>query len=596
MRDNLSNLPRPSHAYPRKYLDAHFAPNSWDSIEPVLTELLQRPLHTQQDAIKWILDSSELEAVIQEEGARLYINMTCFTDDEDNAKAFSSFIENIEPKLAAKAQHIRQKLIDYLEHAVTNDDAVQSSHTGLDTVTAVSPLPPMYTNYIQSARNSHELFCEKNILLHTKESLQVQEYQKVTGAQSVVFEGEERTLSQMNSFLESPDRSLRESAWRSIAQRRLQDKHKLNTHFETLFALRNQIAQNAGFPNFVPYIFKQKQRWDYSPQDCETFHNTIEEHVVPLARALNERRRKNMNIPSLRPWDISCDPFGRPALKPFASSDDLTSKCSLIFHELDEELAAQFDQMRQLNLLDLNSRLGKAPGGYQCSLDEYRLPYIFMNAAGTNSDLFTLLHESGHSFHQFAMAHHDITQYRDIPSEFAEVASMSMELMGMDYLHFVYVNPEDRQRAKQEQIEDIFSLLCWVATVDAFQIWMYSNPNHTPAQRSQKWLELTTRFNTGVDWSGLEQELEHSWHRQLHIFEVPFYYIEYGIAQLGALQLWDQYRQNRKQALTHYKQALALGSSKPLKELFSTAGIHFDFSPQIVKPFMENLAKEVQLV
>jgi oligoendopeptidase F len=545
--------------------------NDAPAIQAEYQKLVDQQINNAQELEQWILHWSEAESIVREQEARLYINMTCFTDDKDNAEAYTRYVEEVEPVLAPLQNQLEKKLLasPYL-----------------------SDLADYYQNWLRDVKSSNELFREENIAIETEISLEVQRYQQLTGSLSVQYEGEEKTLPQMRGYLEEKDRSVREASWKLVAQRRLQEKDKLDEHFDKLFAKRLEVARNAGYENYLDYIFKAKGRYDYTPDDCRTFHQSVEELVVPLARQLQEKRRQSMNLETLRPWDLACDPEGRDPLRPFKDSRELIDKTVEVFSKVSPELQKEFIRMRDDKLLDLDSRLGKAPGGYQCGLEEYRVPFIFMNASGTNSDVFTLLHESGHSFHQFAMARHDLQAYRDIPAEFAEVASMAMEMIAMDKLG-VFYDEGEQERAVFDHLESVFSLLMWVATVDAFQIWLYSHPEHTRAERQAEWVSLCNRFSSGTDWSGLEEELAYSWHRQLHIFEVPFYYIEYGIAQLGALQVWKNYRENPEQALQLYRDGLALGNSRPLPELFSTAGIRFDFGAHTIKPLMDMIQQEL---
>lgn len=559
--------------YPRKYISEEFNPKSWEDIEKVSQELSSRTIENKNQLEKWITDWSEFQSVIRQEESYLYINMTCFTNDKQKADDFSYYIENIEPKLAPYEQELKLKLV---------------------ASPFLNELDSYYDIFIKNIKNDIELFREENIKINKEIALELQNYQQVTGSMSVEYKGETKTMPQMSSYLEENDRTVREEAWHLISKRRLEDKEKLNKHFDKLLKMRIQTAKNCGYDNFLDYIFQAKERYDYTAKDCQTFHNSIEKLVVPIARKITAKRKKDMNLKSVKPWDTATDPLNRPPLKPATNSDELCEKTYKVFSKLDSQLAEQFNTMRKLNLLDLDSRIGKAPGGYQCSLDLARLPFIFMNSTGTNGDLLTLLHESGHSFHQFAMEKHELNAYRDIPAEFAEVASMSMELMASDLLDEFYT-PEEKKRSFTEQLEDVFSLLCWIAIVDAFQHWMYSNPNHNQEERKNCWIDLNKRFGTGVDWDGLEEELAFSWHRQLHIFEVPFYYVEYGIAQLGALQLWANFKKDPSSTLVQYKAGLSLGNSKPLPELFKAAGIKFDFSEDTLFPLMEMVKKELDI-
>jgi oligoendopeptidase F len=420
-----------------------------------------------------------------------------------------------------------------------------------------------------------------------------QQYQKLSGSLTVQFRGEEKTLIQMGRYLEEPDRALRQEVWELVANRRLQEKEKFEDLFDQLLKLREQIAANAGFQNYLEYAFRARRRFDYKPADCRHFHDAIEREVMPVWRDLQARRRHQMKLPVLRPWDLAVDPLNRPPLRPFDEVDRLLSGTQAIFDRLDKGLAEQFRLMQTTHLLDLANRKGKAPGGYQSTLNEARLPFIFMNAVGLQRDVETLLHESGHAFHALATQEEDLYAYRSAPLEFCEVASMSMELLGNEYLEKFYTGP-DANRARRKHLEGIVEIFPWIATVDAFQHWIYTHPNHSRQERAGAWLELMNRFGGDVDWSGYEDIRAHLWHRQLHIFLYPFYYIEYGIAQLGALQVWANSRREKAGALQAYQRALALGGSRPLPELFAAVGGRFEFSAETVRPLTQLVRTELQ--
>lgn len=377
----------------------------------------------------------------------------------------------------------------------------------------------------------------------------------------------------------------------------VEKKHasQLDEIFSKLVKNRHQRAINAGFKNFRDYQHASYNRFDYTPDDCFIFHDTVEHLVVPLLKKLRDERAEKLSLPVLRPWDLAVDADGEQPLRPFTKASELIDACQNIFASLDKDLAAQFKTMNDLDLLDLENRKGKAPGGYQSTLDEVRLPFIFMNASGTNQDLFTLLHEAGHAFHAFASRGEPWVAYRHAPMEFCEVASMSMELMGMDYLGKAYNDPQEEKRAKRDILEDILVKLPWIAAIDAFQHWIYLNPEHTAEERALQFSQLMKRFNPGIDWSAHEESLGRQWQKQLHLFEVPFYYIEYGIAQLGALQLWLKYKKNPLNALAAYKKGLSLGGARPLHELFEAAEIHFDFTEKTIVPALACLREELSL-
>jgi oligoendopeptidase F len=436
------------------------------------------------------------------------------------------------------------------------------------------------------------LFREANIPRETQLSELEQQYQKIVGAMTVTFRGEERTLPQMAPFLEETDRSVRKEAWELCAERRLQDRESLDGLFDQMKKLRIEIAHEAGFTDFVEFAFRNRERFDYGAADTIRFHEAVEHVVVPLARQIQKEQQVSLGIEALRPWDLSVDRLGRPPLEPFKDVKKLASGTETIFRDVDPELGEQFAFLRRRELLDLANRKGKAPGGYQTTLEDARLPFIFMNAVGLDSDLRTLLHEGGHAFHTLASRGEPLAAYRESPLEFCEVASMSMELLGARRLEAFY-EPAERDRSNRKLLEGIVLILPWIATIDAFQHWIYRNPDHTRSERKAAWRDLLERFGGDVDWSGYEETRDHSWHRQLHIFLYPFYYIEYGIAQLGALQIWQRSLSDRAGAVADYKKALALGGSRPLPELFAAAGIRFDFSEQIIGPLMETIRKEL---
>ncbi|HPN87711.1 MAG TPA: M3 family oligoendopeptidase [Candidatus Omnitrophota bacterium] len=557
-----------------------FVPENADLMdEQVIKEMFNTLLHKRinffQEFEEWILNRSELESVLDQHGAILYIRMTCQTDDVVRAQAYTRFIETIAPVIKPLEDALNKKYLELLQSF---------------------PLPERYDIYSREIKVDVSLFREENISLEKELELLSQEYQKISGAMTVFFQGEEKTMPQMATYLLNPQRNLRESAWRVTASRRLQDKDALEGIFNKMVLLRHKIAQNAGFKNYAEYKFQALHRFDYNLADCKQFHQTVEKSIVPVLRKMLEKRKEIMGLEALRPWDVAVDALSRPALRPFEKTEDLIIGCQKIFHQLDEALGATFEGMRQDNLLDLQSRKGKAPGGYQSTLQEFRKPFIFMNAVGTDQDVRTLLHESGHAFHALLCADEPLLDYRHAPMEFCEVASMSMELLAGNFLGVFYKNAEDVKRSQVDHLEDCLSVLAWVATIDAFQFWIYENPDHSLEDRKKAWCEIYRRFSSQVvDWSDLSQEENYLWHRQLHIFEVPFYYIEYAIAQLGALQIWLNAKKDFKKTMRQYKEALSLGGSQKLPELFEKAGIVFDFSERTIKPLATLLEKEIGL-
>ncbi|MGD1088192.1 MAG: M3 family oligoendopeptidase [Verrucomicrobiota bacterium] len=552
----------------RKFVPQNIDLGDWPQIAPLFDQLevLAARAKSADTLEDWLLSWSELSAALDEESSHRYIAMTCHTDNADAEKAYLHFVENVEPQLKPR-QFALEKI--YVTHPLREK------------------LPTArFQVFNRDVENRVALFRPENVALETEEAKLCQQYQKLSGALTVNFRGEEKTLVQMGRYLEEPDRSLRQESWELVAKRRLQEAGKLDEIFDKLTELRQQIARNAGFKNYRDYAFRRLGRFDYAPDDCTKFHDAVENEIMPVVRELQSRRREQLKLEKLRPWDLAVDPQNRPSLKPFAEVGDMVSRTQKIFNRLDGELAGGFQQMQDLRLLDLDNRKGKAPGGYQSTLSESRLPFIFMNAIGLQRDVETILHEAGHAFHALATRDEDLYAYRSAPIEFCEVASMSMELLGNEFLEEFY-SATDANRARRVHLEGIIGIFPWIATVDAFQHWIYTHPNHTHEERKTAWLDLMNRFGGEVDWSRCEAARASSWHRQLHIFLHPFYYIEYGIAQLGALQVWANSKRDPAKALNDYKKSLALGGSRPLPELFSAAGCKFQLDAATIKPLIQ---------
>jgi oligoendopeptidase F len=555
--------------FPRRFVPADADPGAWDQMEPLFQRLLAAQPGSPADLERWLEDTSELLSVIDEERAKRYVAMTCQTDDPAREQAFLFFIEQIVPKVKP------------LAHAL--DEAyLRSPHR--------THLPPRYRLFDRIIENRVTLFRPENVPLETEEARLKQQYQKITGAMTVVFRGQEHTVQQMARYLEETDRPLREEAWMQVARRRLADREALDELFDRMLALREQIARQAGCTDYREYAFRRRERFDYTPEDCLQFHDAVEQQVMPLTRRLVDERRQGLGLDAVQPWDMQVDPHGRPPLRPFQTAEQLASGVEEIFRRMDPALGRQFRYLRDRELLDLDSRKGKAPGGYQSTLNERRVPFIFMNAVGRDDDLRTMLHEGGHAFHMLAARRDPIVEYREAPVEFCEVASMGMELLASNHIEVFYASAEDARRSHREMLERSILLFPWVATIDAFQHWLYTHPDHSRSERRAAWIETFRRFNPGVDHSGLEETEASLWHRQLHLFLAPFYYIEYGIAQVGALQVWRSARQNHSAAVQRYLGALALGGTEPLAKLFAAAGAEFGFSAGTLNPLMDELA------
>ena len=558
------------------FVTAELDATQWANLEPLYRSLIERELRCEGCLEQLILDRSDLDALVSEAGANLYITMTRHTDDESANSGYEKFVQEVAPEHKKASFELDKKICDS-PHAEKLDQ-------------------DRYGVMLRETRTSVSMFREENIPIQTELALLEQKYNQIIGSMSCEFEGETRTMPQMGLFLEEQDRDLRERAWKSVAERRLQDRETLDELFNEMAAKRGQIAANAGFENFRDYQHAAMMRYDYSPADCSTFHEAIEKVVVPLRRKLDEERREALGVDTLRPWDGAVDTKGRAPLRPFKDADELVERSSQMFNKMDGELGAMFDKLRHGDCLDLETRQNKAPGGYQYNRDFSRMPFIFMNAAGLHRDVETMVHEAGHAFHSFLADHDPLVGYRHSPIEFAEVASMSMELLTYPYLGEFY-DDVDSNRARREHLEAMSRTLSWIAQVDAFQHWIYLNPGHSSEDRTRQWIELDERFGGSIDWTGFETERQYVWHRQSHIFGMPFYYIEYGIAQLGALQVWlNSKRKGEQEAINAYKQALTLGGSKPLPTLFETAECRFDFGPEIVGELMEAVREELETI
>jgi oligoendopeptidase F len=559
---------------PRHFLPEDFTVTTWHNLEPYFKNLLERPINTEADLEKWLHDMSELEAVVSEDACWRQIKMTCDTENKALEEAFVFFVTEIQPKIQPYADKLNKKLV---ESPFTNR---------LD--------QKKYFTYLRSVRKSIELFREENIPLQSELAVLAQQFGTIAGKMTIEVNGQEYTLQQAAKFLESHDRNLRESVYRKIQERRLQDKEALNDLYTQLIQKRHQVAKNAGFENYRDYKFKELGRFDYTKEDCFQFHEAVKQHILPLVNVINERKKKKLGLATLRPWDSEAEPDGVTPLNPFSTGSELLEKSIQCFDRVHPFFADCLRKMSEMKRLDLDSRKGKAPGGYNCPLAETGAPFIFMNAAGQMSDVTTMVHEGGHAVHSFLAHPLELTSFKEYPMEIAEVASMSMELFSMDSWDVFFEKEEDLIRAKEHQLERVITIFPWIATIDKFQHWVYENPTHTVEERAKKWLEILNEFSSNViDWEGLSAYRTYAWQRQLHLFEVPLYYIEYGIAQLGAIGLWMQFRKNKEAAINNYMSSLQLGGTKTLPELYSAAGLVFNFSPGYIKQLMQFVKEEM---
>ena len=561
-------------AVSRKFLPADLDIADISQLEPLYLELLERAVGSASELEEWLADFSDLHAAVDEYLNRRYIEKSCNTCCPDLEAAYLHFVEEIEPRIKPLMAQLQQKFVE-------------------------SPFRPMLTDrrygmLERKWRVDVDLFREENVALDVEILKLVNTYDKTTAGMTIHWRDEEWTLQQAGMHIEEPDRAVREEVWKLIVARRQREREHMNELFDRLLALRTQVAKNAGLDNYRSYMWKVYKRFDYTIDDAFRFADSIEKWCVPLMRRLERERREWLGVGSLRPWDLHVDPQGRPPLRPCNDIAEMIDRTSVILHRVSPELGDDFDMLRRKGLIDVESRKHKMPGAYQAQLEQSRLPFIFMNAAGQQADVETLLHEAGHAFHFLAACRNEPLVFLRTPTmEFAEVASMSMELLGAEHLD-VFYGHADANRARRRGFEDIIYFLPWMAAVVMFQHWMYTNPTHTREERTQRWMNLLDRFGRGIDWTGFEHVREQSWQNQVHIFQVPFYFIEYGIAQLGALQLWLRGRQDPHRTLANYRAALRLGGTRPIPELFAAAGIQFDFSERTIRPLMDAIAEELE--
>jgi len=559
----------------RKFLPKDLIITNWETIESYFKELLDREISSIENLQHWLADMSELEAAVNEDICWRQIKMTCDTTDKKLEESFNFFCMEIQPKIQPYADALNKKLI--------NSPFVNELE------------PTKYFTYLRSVKKSIDLFREANIPLQAELAVLQQQYGMITGKMTIEVNGKEYTLQQAAKFLESHDRKLREEVYRKMNARRLEDKDILNKLFNQLIEKRQQVAVNAGFENYRDYKFKELGRFDYTKEDCFRFHDSVKQHVLPLVNKIYEKKKQKLQLDDLRPWDTEAEPEGTKPLTPFETGSELLNKSIECFTKLRPFFGDCLQQMNAMKHLDLESRNGKAPGGYNCPLAESGAPFIFMNAAGQMHDVTTMVHEGGHAVQSFLTHNLELNAFKDYPMEIAEVASMSMELFTMDYWDVFFDNKEDLTRAKEHQLERTITIFPWIAVIDKFQHWIYEHPQQTVEERTKAWTDILNDFSDDViDYSGLESFRENHWQKQLHLFEVPFYYIEYGIAQLGAIGMWKQFKKNPEQALDNYMKALSLGGTKTLPELYKAAGLTFDFSPENIKVLMDFVREEME--
>lgn len=559
----------------RAFLPQDLKINSWADIEPFGKDLLERDITTRAAFDQFLLDESELSGVMEEEGTWRYIRNTTHTNNEEYKKSYEDYITHIAPPLAELGNALNQKILasPFIDQPDSEAQALMFKRLKL----------------------AASLFRSENVALQTEVEKLASAYGKIQGAMTVNLDGEELTMQQAGVHLFSPDRPLREKVWRAMQARRLQDKDQIDDIFAQMVEKRHQMALNAGYKNFRDYKHDSFARFDYTPEDCYAFHDAVEKHILPILSRLNKRRAKMMGLDALRPWDGSGDPLGRPALVAFKNVDDMVTKGIAMLDRIDPLFGDVVRTQKAMDRLDLESRPHKRPGGYNAGMPQTHVPFMFANVTSKVDDVATLIHEAGHAVHDILIYDKPLRAYRDHPIEMAEVASMSMELFAYDKWDIFFGDEEDRKRAQEEFILAILYIFPWMAQIDAIQHAFYLNPDMSAEERHDTWFKIVQRFTPeGVDRSGFDEDYRTLWQKQGHVFNYPFYYIEYAIAQLGALQLWRNYKKDPEKTIAQYKAALALGYTKPLPELYETAGIKFDFSSDMLQELVPFLMDELE--
>lgn len=560
----------------RTVLPEDFSLDSYENIAPYIDRLLAEKPEGLDALKKWILENEEVEAFLSEEMAWRYINYTRHTDDEKYVDAYGFFVKEIQPKLVKAGNEYNKALVAHPHFKELPED----------------PL----INFKKKAQLAIDLYREENIELEVKQTNLAQKYASITGALSIEHEGKELTMQQAGKFLLQQDRELRREIFEKTVERRAREKSGLNEIFDELIELRNEQAKNCGFDNFRDYKHVALGRFDYTVEDVLNFHSAIEKIAVPIQAETLASRKKRMGLDVLKPYDMQLNVYGDQPLKPFNDGEELLSKAIACFERLDPFFGDTLKTMKEKGFLDLESRKGKASGGYNYPLDEHGIPFIFMNASGSMRDVTTMVHEGGHAVHSMLCRSIAYNSTKSCPSEVAELASMSMELISMDHWDVFFDNEKDLTRAKIEQLEGVLDVLPWIAVVDKFQHWVYTHPQHSAEEREQAWVDIFYTFNSRTtDYTGYEDHLKNMWHKQLHVYEVPFYYIEYAIAQLGAIAIWKNYRENPTKALEQYKSALSLGYTRSINDIYAEAGIEFNFSEAYVRDLLGFVKKEMDL-
>jgi oligoendopeptidase F len=552
-----------------------FVLNNWDDLKIKYEELESRKINDLNSQLKWIKDRSDLDSFISEDLAWRYINYTRYTSNTSYKSKYEYFINEIQPHISLIDNGLNKKLIEVIDISQYPDES--------------------FRIYFRCIEQDIKLFREENVPIYTKIDLKSNEYSELVASLSINYNRNNITLQQAAALLESPSRSIRKTVYEKVKDVRLEYKSKINDNYSELIKLRHQVALNAGHSNYRDYSFQAMCRFDYTIDQNLKLLDSIRDEIIPVVKILEERRRTKLNIRKLRPYDMAVDVESDKTLIPFKTTNQLIEKSISCFNSLGYQLGNYLLKMKELSLFDLDSRKGKAPGGYNYPLDRTGAPFIFMNSAQRLGDMVTLMHEGGHAVHSFLSHPIDLVYFKHPPSEVAELASMSMELLSMEHWNIFFKSKEELRRAKLKHLSDILRILPWIAIIDKFQHWVYTNPDHSVEERLTTWKNIYTEYSTGViQWDGYEDYMNILWQKQGHLFDVPFYYIEYAIAQLGAIAIWKNYKENKQSAIEQYMAALKLGYTRSIPEIYEMAGIKFDFSASYISSLAAFLLEEIE--
>ncbi len=560
----------------RHYLPEQINLADWKELLPILTELKQRNIDSVAQLEQWLLDRSELDAALEENLAWKYIKMNIDTRDAALAEAFNQFINDISPKVDVYSNDLNQKLLSSPYFDKLNTEK--------------------YFVFLRSLKKEAQMFREVNVAIKAKLATESQKYGTIQAALEIEHKGKKMTMQKASMLLKDSDRNERKVVFDKIIAKRMEVATQQDELLNELIAMRHQMAINAGYSNYRDFCFDELGRFDYTIADCEAFHKSVNEFVVPVVVEINNAKKAKLGLDNIKPYDNEAEPIGQKALSPFTSGAEMLDKSITCLNRTDPYFGHCIATMQEMGHLSLDSQPGKAPGGFNYPLYETGVPFIYTNNVGSQRDLVTFVHEAGHAVHSFLTHKLELTNFKSTPSEVAELASMSMELITMENWDVFYENPTDLNRAKIEQLEKIVTGLVWIAVIDKFQHWLYLNPSHTVAERNTYWLEINQITKDIVDWSDYPEYNATRWQNQLHIYEVPFYYIEYGFAQLGALAVWQNSRTNSVKAIESYKKALTLGYTKTIPQIYEAAGVKFDFSGENIQKLMKVVKEELSFL